>query len=195
MGKIRHHQINDQNYFIQGYYLENPAICDEIISYHKKSNTYQGECTKGIDLTIKNSKDCHLDINSDLYPRFINIELQKCLELYIKRFPFVNGFDPWTIKEKVMVQYYELGGGFYNWHTERDSLVFPICARHLVFMTYLNDVNVGGETEFFHQNLKIKPEKSLTLFWPADWTHTHRGIPSNEEEKYIVTGWYSYDSP
>jgi len=40
--------------------------------------------------------------------------------------------------------------------------------------------------------LKVKPEKGLTLIWPADWTFTHRGIPSMSETKYIVTGWYNY---
>jgi hypothetical protein len=59
-------------------------------------------------------------------------------------------------------------------------------------MTYLNDVNDQGETEFYHQNIKIKPEKGLTLIWPADWTHTHRGITSPSENKFIVTGWYNF---
>jgi hypothetical protein len=59
-------------------------------------------------------------------------------------------------------------------------------------MTYLNDVNDGGETHFYHQELKVQPRKGLTLIWPADWTYTHRGIASPTEDKYIVTGWYSY---
>jgi len=25
--------------------------------------------------------------------------------------------------------------------------------------------------------------------WPAEWTHTHRGIISTNKEKYIATGW------
>ena len=45
-------------------------------------------------------------------------------------------------------------------------------------MTYLNDVNDYGETEFYYQKLKIKPEKGKTVIWCADWTHTHRGISS-----------------
>jgi len=27
------------------------------------------------------------------------------------------------------------------------------------------------------------------LIWPADWTHTHRGIVAPNEEKIIATGW------
>jgi hypothetical protein len=59
-------------------------------------------------------------------------------------------------------------------------------------MTYLNDVYNGGETEFYHQQLKVKPQKGLTLIWPADWTYTHRGIVAPDEEKIIVTGWWNF---
>ena len=60
-------------------------------------------------------------------------------------------------------------------------------------MTYLNDVKNGG-TEFLYQNeLNQKDaEQGLTLIWPAHWTHTHKGIISDEQEKYIITGWYNF---
>ena len=62
----------------------------------------------------------------------------------------------------------------------------------LVFMTYLNDVNIDGETEWKYQKLKVKPKTGLTVIWPPYWTHLHRGIVSKKEEKIIVTGWYSF---
>jgi hypothetical protein len=40
--------------------------------------------------------------------------------------------------------------------------------------------------------LKFPAKKGLTLFWPSDWTHTHRGIVSNIKEKYIVTGMVQF---
>ena len=58
-------------------------------------------------------------------------------------------------------------------------------------MTYLNDVEDQGETEFHFQEVKIKPKKGLSLIWPADFTYTHRGIPSPTQEKYIATGWFN----
>ena len=58
-------------------------------------------------------------------------------------------------------------------------------------MTYLNDVDDGG-TEFMHQNIITPAVKGLTLIWPADWTHAHRGVISKTKEKYIITGWFSY---
>ncbi len=78
-------------------------------------------------------------------------------------------------------------GGFKKWHSERSN--FQNQSRQLVFMTYLNSLSEGGETEFFYQKVKIKPTKGLTLLWPSDFTHTHRGVPATNDTKIIATGW------
>ena len=49
-----------------------------------------------------------------------------------------------------------------------------------------------GGTEFFYQRIRTQPRKGLTLIWPADWTHLHRGVVSPSEEKYIITGWFDF---
>ena len=49
------------------------------------------------------------------------------------------------------------------------------------------------KTEFKYYGKKVKAKKGLTLLWPPDFTHTHRGIPSPTEEKYIVTGWCEFE--
>jgi hypothetical protein len=59
-------------------------------------------------------------------------------------------------------------------------------------MTYLNDVKDGGQTEWFHQKLKIKPEIGLTVIWPVDWMFLHKGVVAKKEEKFIITGWFSF---
>ncbi len=55
-------------------------------------------------------------------------------------------------------------------------------------MTYLNDVPDGG-TNFKYQNITSPAKKGLTLFWPSDFTHIHKGQISETSEKYIITGW------
>jgi hypothetical protein len=90
----------------------------------------------------------------------------------------------------VAIQHYKPNEGFYVWHTERTGAE-RVASRHLVFMTYLNDVDNGG-TEFHHQKLITQAEKGLTLIWPADWTFTHRGVISPDQHKYIITGWLDY---
>ena len=79
-----------------------------------------------------------------------------------------------------------LNGGFKKWHYEKgDAFNF---SRNLVFMTYLNDIENGG-THFKYQNLTSPAKKGLTLIWPPDWTHTHKG-QIVDKEKFIATGWY-----
>jgi hypothetical protein len=64
--------------------------------------------------------------------------------------------------------------------------------RIMAFMLYLNDVEVGGETEFLYQKTRIKPQKDRLVIWPAGYTHPHRGNPPLSNEKYIITGWIEY---
>ena len=90
------------------------------------------------------------------------------------------------------LQHYEPGDHYSIWHAESNGPVHSKHLRALVFMTYLNDVKEGGETEFMYYKLKVKPKRGLTLMWPAGFTHTHRGCPAPHEEKMIVTGWCVY---
>jgi hypothetical protein len=122
------------------------------------------------------------------------LQLQKCLEAYMDDYPWCNNYNPFTTKDFTNIQRYEPGQGFSAWHTERGGVDPVECNRHLVFMTYLNDVTDGGETEWLHQNIKVRAAKGRTVIWPADWTFTHRGIASPTQEKVIVTGWLSYYS-
>ena len=39
----------------------------------------------------------------------------------------------------------------------------------------------------------MKPKKGLTIIFPAEWTHTHRGIVSHKDTKYLLTGWFTYN--
>lgn len=90
------------------------------------------------------------------------------------------------------LQHYEPGKNYSVWHSETYGPEHERFLRAFVFMTYLNDIEVGGETEFLYQKLKIKPKRGLTLIWPAGFTHVHRGCPAPYEEKLILTGWYIY---
>ena len=94
------------------------------------------------------------------------------------------------IQEGFNIQHYGPGQGYKQWHNERGE--YQTHQRALVFMTYLNDVPDGGGTEFvYYPELKIKAKKGLSLLWPTDFTHTHRGIVS-QHEKYIITGWFHH---
>jgi hypothetical protein len=187
---MREHSVNTLNNFIAGWYI-NPDVCDSIINVYKNSNKVDGHLGGRVNKNLKDSKDVILDIN-DLSITYYPQQLLKCSDEYFKLYPYVNAYGSCGIAEKVQIQKYAPGGGFHVWHTERSGILPPFVTRHMVFMTYLNDIDDMGETEFYHQKLKIKPEKGLTLIWPTDWTFTHRGISSPTQEKYVITGWFSY---
>lgn len=181
--------------FIGFFRAKDTKFCDDLINYFEKSDEKkQGITRKGTpDLSIKNSTDLTvLNADSEEIQNYL-YELGFCLKQYIEKFPYCNHYAPFTITEPFNIQKYEPNQGYFAWHTERAEITPPLCNRHLVFMTYLNDVTDGGQTEFYHQKMKVQPEKGLTLIWPADWTHTHRGITSPTQVKYIVTGWMNYE--
>jgi prolyl 4-hydroxylase len=98
----------------------------------------------------------------------------------------------YNIKQKLLtqfcnnIQYYKPKQGYPALHYERGE-AFP--ARQLVYMLYCNTVTDKGGTEFPYQNITLSAVKGKLVIWPAEFTHPHRGIISNTQEKYIVTGW------
>ena len=85
--------------------------------------------------------------------------------------------------------------GYHLWHSDYSMghPRHPQCRRALVCMFYLNDVNKGGETEFYHQKIKIKPEQGKLVIFPAYFTHTHRGNKPISNDKYILNSWTLYN--
>jgi len=180
--------------FIGAWFLEDLSICDDIIYWFENNEKkHPGYFCIGnerfIDETCKKSTDITCNFSDPISQRYEK-ELQKVVDMYVKKYPMCAETDRWEIDE-FLVQKYEPGGAYFNWHSERLGSGI-VSKRHLAFMTYLNDVNDQGETEFFHQKIKVTPKKGLTLIWPTDWTHFHRGIPSPSELKYITTGWFSF---
>ena len=185
--------------FVAGWFLDDTSVCNRIIDFHKQADTGPG--VVGVPGVVghpdkifvnskhKDSEDCTL-----LGPVLghYGIALQKVIDEYIKKFPYSNFYESWRCIEPITIQYYKPGAGYHGIHTERTSRHPPMSTRHLVFMTYLNTVTEGGETEFLHQGIKIQPKAGLTLIWPPDWTYTHKGIVSHTQEKYIVTGWFNF---
>ena len=145
-----------------------------------------------INKKVKDSLDLPIS-SKQLSPLFKNYrdKLQDCLEKYLSRYPESNELERFNINDDYNIQYYKPKGGFKKWHCERGGLLDV--KRILVFMTFLNDAPDGG-TMFKYQKLTIPAKKGLTLIWPTDFTHTHKGQISKTHEKYIITGWYSFNN-
>jgi len=179
--------------FVLEQKMEDLLLCDDIISYFNLAEKTKGHVnTPAGNLIVPSHKDSTDAVlkDVDLINRYVN-ELRKITDQYIANYPMCDAYSPWRIIEDMNIQHYAPGQGYKSWHTERTEANSIFSNRHLVFMTYLNDVDDGG-TEFYAQNTIIKAEKGKTVIWPADWTHTHRGQVSNTKEKFVITGWFSY---
>ena len=168
---------------------EDMHLCDDLIEYHKNNMEYKNlgksiganEMKKSTDVTV--------------FPASQNPSImmyRKLLFGYMREYntAYDNPLAELTIADGFNIQHYKPGEGYLNWHSERS--VHLTHQRALTFMTYLNDVEDGGGTEFKYQGLRHNAKKGKTLIWPSDFTHTHRGQKSETQEKYITTGWFNH---
>ena len=183
--------------FIGCWILNNNIICDDMISFFEKNKELQHQGTTGIGVNTKYKKTTDITINPNKlvepeYQVFKDYfeELQKCYVDYKDQWPFLKKFLNKINIGSFNVQKYLPGDHFSNLHSERTQL--SALHRVFAFMTYLNDVDDGGTTDFEFYKLKIKPEKGKTLIWPAEWTHAHTGSVLKSGTKYIVTGWLHF---
>jgi hypothetical protein len=88
-------------------------------------------------------------------------------------------------------KYVKASGGYHHWHSE----IYPQNAscetlhRALLFQFYLNDVDDGGETEFYYQQRKVQARRGRLIIAPAGFTHSHKGHVARSGDKYIATSW------
>ena len=182
--------------FIGGWYIPT-QICDNLISHfeNNKHNSEHGKVYRNtkdiIDIKVKDSNDLVCKFYENNITQTYTDHLQSCLNNYIKKYKSIEDYSKFSLEgEGFGIQHYPKGGGFKQWHFERSGK--HNSDRVLVFMTYLNNVDDGG-TDFFYQKITSPAKKGLTIIWPSDFTHTHKGEISNTKEKYIVTGWFTFD--
>ena len=88
-----------------------------------------------------------------------------------------------------MIQKYKKFQGKYTYHHDFYNDYESKRHRTVTYLWYLNDVEEGGETEFWG-SYNIKPKKGKLIFFPATWCFPHRGKMPISSDKYIITGWF-----
>ena len=182
--------------FIGSWIIE-PTLCEEIITYFEqnKHQQFQGTTAGGLNLETKNRQDITLSPKelrlpeNKIYLKYFE-SLFECYKDYNLQWPFLAGIVNHLDIGNFNIGKYESGQHFKKIHCERSGL--SNLHRLFAFMTYLNDVEEGGSTYFNHYDLDIKPKKGLTLLWPAEWTHSHKGNVLKSGLKYIITGWLTF---
>lgn len=179
--------------FIGGWNIPH-EICDKVVDFYDKRPKWHRPGSLGFqepNADVKDSMDMTFSFDENIPPldEYIS-HLNNVLQSYLARYEWAKRIMPFGLTKNYNIQKYPVGGGFKHWHNERAGIM-GVSSRVLVWMTYLNDVPDGG-TEFYYQDLYCPAEKGLTLIWPTDWTHTHKGRVSHTQEKYIITGWFNF---
>lgn len=183
--------------FIGMWNIENNDLCNKIIHWFEENKDLQRQgvtslgkissSKKRTDISVKpNTLD---DFKFKYLNNYIN-ELYKCFKDYNDQWPLLKDFAKDLDIGAFNIGKYTPGGHFGKIHSERTSL--QTLHRVFAWMTYLNNVEDGGETNFTNYDIKIKPQIGKTLIWPAEWTHAHSGEIVKSGEKYIITGWMHF---
>jgi prolyl 4-hydroxylase len=185
-------------HFIGCWALEDDGLCDGLVAHFEANAAAQKPGFVGggvVDPSFKQSIDLTLAPEalakgeSPVLGAYFE-RLNHCFWDYLEEWAFLKSFLDEVHIGSFNIQKYADGDHFGGLHSERTALANA--HRVLVWMTYLNDVATGGETEFPHFALKVRPAKGKTLIWPAEWTHAHRGCVVERGPKYIVTGWMHF---
>ncbi len=183
--------------FVGSWLMETTSLCDELIAYFEANSGKQvtGSTSGGTSLHAKDRIDISIapyEVNlpgNEIFKTYID-SLFACYKDYLIQWPFLEEMGKNLEIGAFNFGRYGKGQHFQQMHSERTSL--NTLHRVFAWMTYLNDVDEGGETYFTHYDLSIKPKKGLTIIWPAEWTHAHRGNVLLGESKYMLTGWMNF---
>lgn len=170
--------------------------CDKAIEFFKKQNAlnkaYDRLQSENSNLNFKNDKAVSLNEHIDTWfkefkPLLVNFDL--ALRHYQDTTGVLTAYGVGEFKyTSIKIQKTLPTQGYHIWHLEHGKGM-DNSQRALVFTIYLNDIEEGGETEFLHQSIRVKPVKGRCVIWPAAFPYVHRGNPPLEGEKYIMTSW------
>lgn len=168
--------------FSREYQALLPAVSQHVMAYFEK---YFFALIGPIGLTVKHPQTGQpVKLTQDNFDQVGKPNISNLVQ-YLFRIGEINA------------QKYDKGvGGYPYWHSE----VYPqkgtneALHRIMLFMFYLNDVTEGGETDFYYQDVSVKPKAGTMVIAPAYFTHTHRGNIPKSNDKYILTSWILFNN-
>ncbi len=148
------------------------TVCDNLVALFEASKNEQGVGRVGtpggpmVDKSTKDSIEMGFAPN-DTRPAWKRYAaaLRQVTSRYVAKYPFSGSnrlLAPWDLTSSSNFQSFPPGGGFKIFHTERQGKPEPAASRHLVYMTYLNDVTDLGGTEVCHFSVNPRSCYSYT---------------------------------
>ena len=181
--------------------------CQRVIDFFEDQDkygiTYTRKKHEGAHSLSKQDKSfCESELsytNGQTFVRYGDISLWKPLLLKVidawkhyaeEVYPILTSLASVRINPAVKIQKTKVGEGYHIWHCEHGCIEDG--HRLAAFTIYLNDVTEGGETEFLYQGMRVPATQGTLCFFPASYTHTHRGNPPYSNDKYIITSWMEF---
>ncbi len=175
--------------------------CKEIIKWFDTEPLRRGtvmyeDGTGRIDTRVKS--DWEVDPYKTIFSNntFVDIIIRDALikytSLYRESYPCVDQIDPWNVCDVYNIQKYDPGDGYHALHCENCNAA--TVQRVMAWMIYLNTVTDEGGTYFSSYDKTLEAKEGRLVIWPAHFTHTHKGVVSKTQIKYIATGWFTYDT-
>ena len=173
-------------------------LCNDMINlFELEEDKTPGYTSNGMNKNVKDTTDfvitnssSHWDNINRILCKELNYNVKeyvdKCSNTVNHTYKLFNT-NCLTV-ETMQLQKYEKNSGKYVYHEDSRCDFTNRKIRKITFLWYLNDVEEGGETEFWSK-YRIKPEAGKLILFPASWTFPHTGKVPISNDKYIITGW------
>jgi len=169
-------------------------LCDDMVARFESNpdDQYQGRVGSemGEDTDLKKTTDLVVtgkehwqDVQNNLFR-----SLAMALQEFSKQYPYFGDLRRFKDMGYNLQRYQQ--DEYYHWHVDADNEA--LASRQLVAIWYLNDVEQGGETDFYHQQISVEPAKGKLILFPPFWTHQHRAAVVEKGVKYIATTWITF---
>lgn len=184
--------MDELNDFIHIY--ENalePDVCDFLVSlFNQVSDKHERHDNEGKPNFTQFNLTQHRELSSEVNQVHNHI-IKKIFEYRDKYYEFTDDrvFPKEHSFEQFRIKKYNPGGED-RFDTHVDVLDYQSARRFLLFLWYLNDVEVGGNTVF--KDLTVSPRKGTLLMFPPLWMYPHRGEPPISGPKYIMSAYLHY---
>lgn len=170
-----------------------PDSCDRIIRAFHELAAHHVANGAGIRAGLEDSAWVELDVTQHAdadFRRFFDDQIDQYFGTYKTETGLQLPISPIRKLSPLIMKHYRATA------QEKFQLHFDsigeVSNRYLVFLWYLNDVQVGGETTFPDLGVTVVPRAGRLLMFPPYWMYQHAGLPPQSGDKYIISTYAVY---
>lgn len=138
-----------------------------------------------VDESFLDSDDLFLKLIGDT-ANLINGDIKEAIDLYKDKYKVETNLTKETPRYNTMLRYTD--GQKYDQHNDWS----PKNKRLISYLVYTNDDYIGGELEFVHLGIKIKPKANSMIIFPSHFLFSHIAHPVQSGTKYAIVNWILY---